>query len=222
MIIVHHLENSRSTAILFLLEELGIDYELKTYARDKQSNLAPADYKKLHPLGKSPIVEMDGQTFVETAAIMDYILETRAPGQLQPAVGDENRFRYLHWMHAAEGSLMPLLVLKLLLDRMDERAPFLVKPIAKALTGAVRKAYHQPSLDGQLAWLEMETGKSDWLAGDQFTAADIQMAFPLAAARARGGVDKRYPNILAYIDRLTARPAYKAAAEKGGDPVPVR
>ena len=222
MITVHHLENSRSTAILFLLEELGLEYELKTYKRDPKSNLAPKDYKALHPLGKSPLVEMDGEMFAETAAVMEYILETRAPGKLAPAPGDPSRFRYLHWMHAVEGSLMPLLVMSLLFNRMDDRAPFLVKPIAKGLTNAVRKAYLQPSLDGQLAWLEAETGKSQWVAGDEFTAADIQLAFPLAAAAARGVLDARYPNVQAYVARLMDRPGYKAAAQKGGDPVPVR
>jgi glutathione S-transferase len=221
MIIVHHLQQSRSVAILFFLEELGLDYEVKTYARDSKSNLAPAAYKKIHPLGKSPIVEIDGETYVETAAIMELILETRAPGKLQPAPGHADRYRYLHWMHAVEGSLMPLLVMGLILGRMEERAPFFAKPIAKALVKAVREGYLGPSLAGQMSWLDTECGRSEWIAGDEFSAADIQLAFPLAAAAARGALSPAHGNIKAYVERLTARPAYQAAMAKAGEMKPV-
>jgi glutathione S-transferase len=217
MIVVHHLNNSRSQRILWLLEELGLDYEIKKYQRDPKTMLAPPELKAVHPLGKSPVIS-DGDTVVaESGAIIDYLVERYGAGRLAPPAGTPERLRYTHILHFAEGSAMPPLLMKLIFDRIEtEKMPFFVRPIARAISGKVKKAFILPQIAGNLAFMEAELGKSTWFAGDELTAADIQASFPLEAAAARGGLDARYPKLSAFLERIHARPAYRRALERGG------
>ena len=201
-VIVHHLENSRSQRILWLLEELGLDYEVKRYERNKQTMLAPPELKQVHPLGKSPVITDDGATIIETAAIVEYLVE-KADGKLGPPAHRDAVLRYRQFLHYAEGSLMPPLLLLLVLSRI----PFL---------GKRAMARVQPMLDVHLDWLESELSARDWFAGNEFTAADVVMSFPLEAARSRGGLDASRPNLIRWLERIHARPAYKTALAKGG------
>ena len=217
MIVVHHLENSRSQRILWLLEELGVRYEVKRYARDAQTMLAPAGLRAVHPLGKSPVVTDDGQTIAESGAIVEYLVGRYGQGRLVPPEGTPERQRYAYWMHYAEGSLMPPLLLKLVFDRVEGAPmPFFVKPIARSIAGRAKSAFIGPQIDLHLDFVEGELGKSTWLAGNELTAADIQMSFPLEAAAARGGLDARRPRTMAFLERVHARPAYRRALERGG------
>jgi glutathione S-transferase len=229
MIIVHHLNNSRSQRILWLLEELGLDYEIKKYQRDAKTMLAPPELRAVHPLGKSPVIS-DGATVVaESGAIAEYLVERHgvsAAGSaggnsvaaaLAPAQGTPERLHYTYFLHYAEGSLMPPLLLKLVFDRVASApAPFFVRPIARGIAAKVIKTFVQPNLDTHLGFLEAELGKRTWFAGSQFSAADIQMSFPLEAAASRGGLDGRYPNLVGFLERIHARPAYRRALERGG------
>jgi glutathione S-transferase len=215
MITVHHLNNSRSQRVLWLLEELGLPYEIKRYERDKKTNLAPPELKKVHPLGKSPVVEDQGRVFAETGSIVEYIIETHGNGKLVPAKGSDDYWRYKYWLHAAEGSYMPPLVLALFLNRMDTGSPALVRPIAKGLTNAVRKAYLNHTTQALFDHLDAELSKRPWLAGE-FSAADIMMSFPCEASLARAPQAKGKKNVEAFVQKLHARPAYKRALEKGG------
>jgi glutathione S-transferase len=215
MITVHHLENSRSQRVLWLLEELGADYEINHYKRDKKTSLAPAALKKVHPLGKSPVVEHNGQVIAETGAIMEYLVEQH-DGALAPAPDAPSYQRYKYWMHAAEGSYAAIMVTALLLTRMDAAPmPFFAKPIARKLTKGVRDAYLDHTMKGLFDYAEAMLGQSEWLAGDTFSAADIIMSFPLEGFAARGNI-ANYKNIPAFLDRIHARPAYQRGLEKGG------
>ena len=221
MVIVHHLDNSRSQRVLFLLEELGVPYEVVHHRRDKKTMLAPPALLAVHPLGKSPvIVDKDGDgdvTVAESGAILEYLVERYGDGRLEPARGTPDHRRYTYWMHYAEGSLMPLLVMKLVFNRIEKSPmPFFVRPIARAISGQVKKLFIDPNLQRNVAYIESELGRSEWLAGDAFTACDVQMSFPVEVAQARGGVDADTPRLLAYIARLKARPAYQRAVERGG------
>ncbi|MEZ5929210.1 MAG: glutathione S-transferase [Parvularculaceae bacterium] len=217
MLIVHHLENSRSQRVLWLLEELGVPYEVKRYERDKKTNLAPPALMKVHPLGKSPVVEDNGEIFAETGAIMEYIVEAYGAGRLAPPRRTKEYNRYRYWMYAAEGSFMPPLVFSLFLSRMDEAPmPFFAKPIAKKLTNALREAYLNHTTKALFDYVESELGKRPFLAGDELTAADIIMSFPLEAAQTRVEAAKNRKNIPAFVKKLHARPAYARALEKGG------
>jgi len=221
MIIVHHLNNSRSQRILWLLEELGLAYEIKKYQRDPKTMLAPPELRAVHPLGKSPVIS-DGDTVVaESGAIVEYLTERHGVGAegsaLAPAPGTPERLLYTYFLHYAEGSMMPPLLLKLVFDRVaNGPAPFFVRPIARGIAGKVLGTFVQPQIDRHLGYLEAELGKRTWFAGSQFSAADIQMSFPLEAAAARGGLDGRYPNLVAFLERIHARPAYRQALERGG------
>ncbi len=216
MITVHHLENSRSQRVLWLLEELGLDYDVKRYERDKETNLAPASLKNVHPLGKSPVIDDDGLVVAETGAIIEYLVE-KAGGGLAPDPGTSERLRYTYWMHFAEGSAMPQMLLKLFFTRIKEaKMPFFAKPIAKGIADRVLDGYVDPNIAAQLDYMEAELGKSEWFAGDQFTAADIQMSFPLEAAAARGGLDRRFPKLAGYLSKIHDRAGYRRALERGG------
>ena len=213
MITVHHLNNSRSQRVLWLLEELGVPYEIKHYQRNARTMLAPPELRAVHPLGKSPVIT-DGDTVIaESGAIMEYLTERF--GQLAPPAGSAERRRYTYWLHYAEGTLMTLMIVALLLSRI-ERAPWLVRPIAKGISAQVKRAYLTPNLRANLDFMEAELGKSEWFAGAELSAADIQMSFPVQAAAARGGLDARYPKLKAYLQRIEARPAYQRALQKGG------
>lgn len=216
MITVHHLENSRSQRLLWLLEELEVPYQIKHYKRDAKTSLAPAELKRIHPLGKSPVVTDGDKVIAESGAIIEYLVETYGNGRLTPAAGSDEYQRYRYWMHYAEGTLMPLLVMTLIFNRV-ERAPLIVRPIAKAISGQVRKAYLGPNLEANIAFIESELGRSTWIAGDELSAADIQMSFPVEALMIRATQDNTsLPNLAAYMDRIRARPAYARAIEKGG------
>ncbi len=215
MITVHHLENSRSQRVLWLLEELELEYEVKQYQRDRKTSLAPPELKAIHPLGKSPVITDEGLTIAESGAIIEYLVECYGEGRLAPAIGSSAHRRYRYWMHYAEGTLMPFLVMSLIFNRV-EQAPLLVRPIAKAISGQVKKAYLGPNLTANLDFIEAELGRSTWLSGDTLSAADIQMSFPLEAAQVRIGKDKPRPRISAFVERIRARPAYQRALQKGG------
>ncbi|MEO6954014.1 MAG: glutathione S-transferase [Polyangia bacterium] len=217
MLIVHHLNNSRSQRVLFLLEELGVPYEIVRHERDKKTMLAPPALLAVHPLGKSPVIVDDGVTMAETGAIIEYILERYGNGRLEPKRGTPEHRRYTYWMHYAEGTLMPILVMKLVFNRIETSPmPFFVRPIAKGIAKKVKRLVIEPNLKRNVEFIEEELGRSAWLAGDEFTACDIQMSFPVEAAAARGGVDRSKPRILAYVERMKARPAYQRAMERGG------
>ena len=215
MIVVHHLNDSRSQRVLWLLEELGLEYEVKRYQRDPQTMLAPAELRAVHPLGKSPVVEEHGIKVAETGAILEWLLDTHGEGRLRPARGTEEARRFTYWLHYAEGSAMTPLLLRLVFSELAKRAPFLVRPVAKGISKAMNTRMIQPQLDAHIAYWEAELGRSEWFAGDQFTAADIMMSFPLEAAAARAGAGSR-PRIKAFLERIHARPAYQRALERGG------
>ena len=217
MITVHHLNNSRSQRVLWLLEELGLPYEIKKYQRDAKTMLAPPDLMKVHPLGKSPVITDDALTVAETGAIVEYVIERYGNGRLAPAIGSPERLRWRYWMHFAEGSAMPPLLLKLIFERIKiTPMPFFAKPIAKGICNKVLAAMVEPNLKRQLDFMEAELGTSEWFAGAEFSAADIQMSFPLEAASQRAGLDASRPKLMAFLKRIHARPAYKKALARGG------
>lgn len=217
MIIVHHLENSRSQRVLWLLEELGVPYEVKRYERNKTTNLAPPELMRIHPLGKSPIVDDGGVVLAETAAILEHIVETRGEGRLTPPKGSPSYVKHRYWMHAAEGSYMPPLVLALFLNRMETAPmPFFARPIAKGLTKGVRDGYLDHTTKALFDYLDSELGKSPFLAGEELTVADIMMSFPCEAALQRVEAAKKLRNLKPYVDRLHLRPAFVRALKKGG------
>lgn len=217
MIVVHHLENSRSQRVLWLLEELGIAYDVKRYERDKKTNLAPKELLKVHPLGKSPVIDDGGAVIAETGAIVEHIIDTHGQGRLAPARGTPDWRRYRYWMHAAEGSYMPPLVLTLFLGRMESAPmPFFAKPIAKKLTQAVRDGYLDHTIAALFGYLDAELGKSAFLAGSDLTGADIMMSFPAEAALQRAPATVKTARLKAYVEKLQARAAYKRALERGG------
>ncbi|MEA3192347.1 MAG: glutathione S-transferase [Betaproteobacteria bacterium] len=217
MIIVHHLNNSRSQRLLWLLEELGVLYDIKRYERDAKTMLAPPELRQVHPLGKSPVITDGEVTLAESGAIMEYVLEKYGRGRLMPRAGTPEKLRYLYWMHFAEGSAMPPLVMKLVLGRMAKGAPFFVRPIARAIANRVQEGFVQPNISRQLDYMESELNRSTWFAGAEFTAADIQMSFPLEAASARAGLDASKPKLTEFLARIHAREAYRAALERGGE-----
>jgi glutathione S-transferase len=217
MITVHHLNNSRSQRVLWLLEELGLPYEIKKYQRDAKTMLAPPELTQVHPLGKSPVITDEGITVAETGAIIEHVLEQYGNGRLVPAAGTPARRQWRYWLHFAEGSAMPPLLLKLIFERIKVTPmPFFVKPIARGISDRVLGAMVEPNLKRQLDFMEAELGKSEWFAGSEFSAADIQMSFPVEAAAQRAGLDASRPNLMGFLTRIHARPAYRRALERGG------
>ena len=218
MITIHHLNNSRSQRILWLLEELGLEYDIKCYQRDAKTMLAPPELRQVHPLGKSPVITDGGLTIAESGAIIEYLVERYGNGRLIPAAGTPERLRYTYWLHYAEGSLQPMLLMKLIFGRIEKGPmPFFVKPIAKAISAKVSEGFISPNLERNFDYLEGELGRSTWFAGEEFSAADVQMSFPLEAAVSRGGLDAKRPKLMAFLERIHARPAYKKAIERGGE-----
>lgn len=218
MIVVHHLEASRSQRILWLLEELGVPYEVKRYERNKETMLAPPELKKIHPLGKSPVITDGDLTVAESGAIVEYLAGKYGAGKLVPAPGTPEHLRYVYWLHYAEGSAMPPLLLKLVFDRVETAPmPFFVRPIAKQIAARAKGGFIEPQINLHLDYMEGELAKSEWFAGSSFSAADVQISFPLEAAAARGfiGGGKR-PKLAAFLQRIHARPAYARALERGG------
>ena len=216
MITLHHLNNSRSQRVLWLLEELGLPYEVKRYQRDAKTMLAPPELRAVHPLGKSPVITEDGVTVAESGAIIEYLLERHGNGRLIPPAGSEERRRFTYWLHYAEGSAMPPLLLKLVFDKLRSAPmPFFIKPIARGIANKVSQAFISPQLKLHFDYLESQLSGRDWFAGDAFSAADIQLSFPLEAAAARG-VLSNHPRLSDFLQRIHARPAYRRALEKGG------
>jgi glutathione S-transferase len=218
VIVVHHLNNSRSQRVLWLLEELGLGYEIKRYQRDPKTLLAPAALREVHFLGKSPVLTDGELTLAESGAIMEYLVERYGKGRFIPPPGTRERLRYVYWMHFAEGSAMPPLVMKLVFDRMEKGPmPFFVRPVARGIAARVKKGFIEPNLARQLDFMEAELEKSRWFAGGEFTAADIQMSFPLEAAAVRGGLDAKRPHLMAFLERIHGREPYRRALERGGE-----
>ena len=230
MITVHHLENSRSLRVLWLLEELGLRYTVKRYARHPKTLLAPPELKQVHPLGKSPVItDHTGSgdiTVAESGAIVEYLIDAHAQaqglGSLRPASGSPEQRRYTYWLHFAEGSLMPPLLLSLVFSKVREApVPFFIKPVVRAIADKVTAQFIRPNVDNLLAFMNSELAHTPWFAGDAFTAADIQLSYPLQAAQARGALDARHPRLLDWLKRIEARPAYQRALVAGGPYQPV-
>jgi len=217
MIVVHHLNNSRSQRILWLLEELGLPYEVKRYERDAKTMLAPPALRAVHPLGKSPVISDGDLVIAESGAIVEYLAGKYGDGRLLAPPGSPERLRCTYWLHFAEGSAMPPLLLKLIFDRIESGPmPFFVRPIARTIAQRAKQMMVLPNLQRQLDYMEGELGKHEWFAGSAFSAADIQMSFPLEAASVRGGLDAGRPKLWGFLQRIHARPAYQRALEKGG------
>jgi glutathione S-transferase len=217
MLVVHHLNNSRSQRVLWLLEELELPYEIKRYKRDPQTMLAPTSLREVHPLGKSPVITDGKLTLAESGAIIEYLIERYGNGRLVPALGTLEHLRYTYWLHYAEGSAMPPLLLKLIFDQIEKNPmPFFVRPIARSIVSRVKSSFIEPQIAQHLDYMEAELGKSTWFTGNEFTAADIQMSFPLEAAVARGGLNASRPKLMAFLNRIHTRPAYQQALERGG------
>lgn len=217
MLTVHHLNNSRSQRVLWLLEELGVPYEIQRYERDPQTLLAPPALRRIHPLGKSPVIVDDGQTVAESGAIIEYLLHKYdGEGRFAPTAGAPDWLRFRYWMHYAEGSAMPPLLLKLVALRIASAPmPFFAKPIARKISQTLQASFVDPQLKLHLGFIDDELKKTGWFVGNEFSAADIQMSFPLEAASSRGA-DASLTAIAGFLARLHARPAYQRALERGG------
>ena len=217
MITVHHLNNSRSQRVLWLLEELGLEYEIKRYERDPKTMLAPASLRAVHPLGKSPVITEGDVTVAESGAIIEYLLEGHGHGRLLPAAGSPERRRVTYWLHYAEGSAMSPLLLALVFGRLPKSPmPFFLRPIVRGIADKVSAGFIAPQIALHMDFIEAELAKSTWFAGEDFSAADIQMSFPLEAGSARGRATSGRPRIAAFLERIHARPAYQRALERGG------
>ena len=217
MLVVHHLNNSRSQRVLWLLEELGVPFEIKHYQRDSSTMLAPPELLAVHPLGKSPVLTDGEITVAETGAIVEYLLARYGDGRLLPTPGSADALRYRYWLHFAEGSAMPPLLLTLIFDRVaNAPMPFFVRPVARAISTKVMDLLVRTNLKRQLDFMEAELGRSEWFAGAELTGADIMMSFPLEAAAQRAGLNATRPKLMAFLKRIHARPAYKLALERGG------
>jgi glutathione S-transferase len=216
MITVHHLNNSRSQRVLWLLEELELPYEIVKYERDPGTMLAPASLRAVHPLGKSPVISDGDATLAESGAILEYLVETYGKGTMAAAPGTPAYRLYRYFLHYAEGSLMPLLLLKLVCNKVKTDAPFIVRPIARTIASTVSRRFIDPNLSTHLTFLGEHLAKHAWFAGDAITAADVQMSYPVegAVARAGGGIS---PRLTEWLARIQARPAYRRAIERGGE-----
>ena len=217
MITVHHLENSRSQRVLWLLEELALPYEVKRYARNPKTMLAPPELAAVHPLGKSPVITDGDATVAESGAIIEFLLDNHDPkGRLRPPAGTPQRRRFTYWLHFAEGSAMPPLLMKLVFDQVRRKAPLLVRPVASAIARQVERGFYGPDIRRQLDFMESELAQRPWFAGEKFSAADIQMSFPLEAAATRGGLGDAHPKLTDWLARIHARRAYRKALDVGG------
>ena len=217
MLNLHHLENSRSQRILWLLEDLGVDYRIKQYKRDPVTSLAPPELQAIHPLGKSPVITDGDTTVAESGAIIEYLVGKYDNGRLRPPEGTPERLAWTYWLHYAEGSFMPLMIVSLIMNRIENAPmPFFAKPIAKGITGKVRSNYLEPNVKRNLAFMEATLAKSTWFCGNAMTAADIQMSFAVEAAEVRTDLKAHYPKLQGFLKRIRGLPAYQRALEKGG------
>ncbi len=216
MIVVHHLEDSRSQRVLWLLEELRVAYEVRRYDRDPVTMLAPQSLKDVHPLGKSPVIEEEGVVVAETGAIFEYVLDTHGADRLRPARGTPAGRAFTYWMHYAEGSAMPMLVMKLVFQRLPSNAPRLARPLVRAVAGRAQQGFLDPQLATHIRFWDDSLKSGDgWFAGGAFSAADIMMSFPLEAAVKRAGAGG-YEAVRDFLERIHARPAYQKALSAGG------
>ena len=216
MITVHHLNNSRSQRVLWVLEELGCQYQVLKYQRDPQTLLAPPELKSIHPLGKSPVITDGAQTLAESGAIIEYLIGRYGNGRLRPPAGSSERLRYDYWLHYAEGSAMPPLLLKLVFLRLPKGAPAVLRPLVRAVARRAQQRLIDPQLRTHIDYWEAELGKSTWFAGEELTGADVQMSFPLEAAAARAGIPLG-ERTRQFLERIHARPAYQRALAAGGE-----
>ncbi len=223
MITVHHLNNSRSQRILWMLEELNQEYEIIVYERDLKTLQGPESLRNIHPLGKSPVITDDSSgeqiLIAESGAIVEYLLQNYGKNSslIIPETGSQQERDYLYWLHFSEGSLMPPLLLRLIFERVKKaRVPFFVKPITKAVADKVLTEYVNPNINRLLDFIEASLKGKNWFLGDQLSGADIQMSFPLETSLARGLVDVHYTCIQSYVERIHELPGYQAALKKGG------
>ncbi len=217
MLTIHHLENSRSQRILWLLEELGVDYDIKQYKRDKNTSLAPPELLAIHPLGKSPVITNGELTVAESGAIVEYLVNKYDDGRLLPAEGTPERRIYTYWLHYAEGTFAPLMIISLIMGRIETAPiPFFAKPIAKGIVAKVRDGYLGQNIKRNLDFMEATLANSTWFCGDAMTAADVQMSFAVEAAEVRTNLVADYSRLSAFLERIRSQPAYQAALEKGG------
>ncbi|MDH4385546.1 MAG: glutathione S-transferase [Caulobacter sp.] len=215
MILVHHLNDSRSQRVLWLLEELALPYEIVHHQRDPQTMMAPASLKAVHPLGKSPVIEDEGYVIAETGAIVEYLVD-RAGGRLRPQPGTAEFLAYRYWLHYAEGSAMPPLLMKLVFGAIPERTPGLIRPLVRMITGQVETSFVDPQLQTHFDYWEGVLASIKWFAGEDFSAADVMMSFPIEAAAQRGDALAGRPHLKAFLDAIHSRPAWRTALEKGG------
>lgn len=203
--------------MLWLLEELGLEYSVKPYQRDPVSMLAPPELRLVHPLGKSPVLTDGNRTLAESGAIIEYLIEEYGNGLLAPPRGSDERLRYRYWLHYAEGSAMPPLLMSLVFSKVREApAPLLFRPIVRGIVDKVMARFVRPQIRTHLDFMEAELGRSAWFAGEAFSGADVQMSFPIEAAAARGGLDASRPRLMDFLQRIHARPAYQRALARGG------
>jgi glutathione S-transferase len=218
-VVVHHLEKSRSHRVLWLLEELGVEYSMQIYKRNPKTMRAPPELARVHPLGKSPVVTIGGEVFAESGAIVDDLIDRFGNGRLRPEPGTPAFRRYRFWLHYAEGSFMPPLLVSLLCAKVRTApVPFFVKPVAKGIAEKVDENYTRPELERHFGFVERELERSKWFAGDDLSGADVQMVYPMEAAAARGSAAS--PRISAWLEAARARPAFRRALEKGGPIMP--
>ena len=217
MLTVHHLENSRSHRIVWLLEELGADYHITRYGRDMETGLAPPELLEIHPLGKAPVITDGDKTIAESGAIIEYLIYEYDDGRLKPVDGTAEQLAYTYWLHYAEGTFASLMMLSLVMARIEDAPlPFFLKPVAKGIAGKVRDGYLDPNVKRNLEFMEWTLSESKWFCGTRFSAADVQMSFALEAAEVRTDLSIAYPQLAAFLVEIRERPAYKAALDKGG------
>lgn len=216
MITLHHLEYSQSFRVLWLLEELNADYELKLYERDKKTSLAPKEYKALSPLGTAPVISDGDLVLAESNAIVDYILDKHPSDTLRPEPNSKHRTRYLFWMHASQGSLMPLLLISVILRMIPKRAPFFLKPLLRPVLNIALDSFAKPRMSALLKQAEADLGETPWFGGEELTSADIVMCYPMESMRANNYIDENYPNCLAWLERVNKYPSFQKAMKKDG------
>ena len=218
MLTLHHLEYSQSYRVLWLLEELGADYELKLYERDKETRLAPEDYKAISPLGTSPVITHGELNLAETSAIFDYILDQHPDSPLRPAPNSAARTDYLFWFHTSQGSLMPMLLMSLVFQMLVTRSPALIRPLIKMVLGRASSAMVNPRVKLLLEKAEADLAETGWFAGESLTAADMMLSYPIESAQSKGLLKGKYPNCEAWIERIKQEPSYQSATQKDGKP----
>ena len=217
MLTLHHLEHSRSQRILWLLEELGVEYAIEKYSRDTETSLAPKELEAVHPLGKSPVITDGDMTVAESGAIIEYLVAKYGDGRLVPPDDTPERMAYTYWLHYAEGTFAPLMLLSVVMMKIENApVPFFIKPVTRRIVQMVRSGYLGDTTKRNLDFMELSLDASTWFCGDELTAADMQMSFAVEAAAARANLGENYPNLAAFLDRIHALPAYRIALEKGG------